>query len=185
MNLKAKLFVLLIYISSVGYSQNFKNAIHIEGLRTQQGLYNLSYERFFFSKKDSTSTDVYSFTTTIGFINNKEYEGAITAFEGRWYTELFLSKKWNEYGSLKLNFGRFTYNDPINVATTRNFGAIEISTGIRRYFFKHAFFDANTGFGFYSNLPLVNNLLYNTKRDKPFNNHLFALQCNLSIGWAF
>ena len=183
--MRFKLSIFLLFSVYLGYAQNFRSAIHIEGLRTQQGLYNLSYERFFYPKKDSSSNDVYSFITTLGFINNKEYQGAITAFEGRWYTELLLNKKWNEYGSLKLNFGRFTYNDPLNVATTRNFGAIEISTGIRRYFLKHAFFDFNTGFGFYSNLPLVNNLMFNTIKDKPFNNHIFALQGNLSIGWAF
>ncbi len=183
--MRFKLSIFLLFSVYLGYAQNFRSAFHIEGLRTQQGLYNLSYERFFYPKKDSSSTDVYSFITTLGFINNKEYQGAITAFEGRCYTELLLNKKWNEYGSLKLNFGRFTHNDPINVATTRNFGAIEISTGIRRYFLKHAFFDANIGYGFYSNLPLVNNLLYNTKTDKPFNNRIFALQGNLTIGWAF
>jgi hypothetical protein len=183
--MRFKLSIFLLFSVYLGYAQNFRSAIHIEGLRTQQGLYNLSYERFFYPKKDSSSNDVYSFITTLGFINNKEYQGAITALEGRWYTELFLSKKWNEYGSIKLNYGRFTHNDPFNVASTRNFGAIEISTGIRRYFLKHAFFDANIGYGFYSNLPLVNNLLYNTKTDKPFNNRIFALQGNLTIGWAF
>lgn len=146
--------------------------------------YNAGIE-YFLKPKDSTLiTDYFSVGLNTGItsvtIAGQKVSGYDLSLEGNWYSEILLSKKWNEYAGVKLSYGNFTNKTAGSMKT--NFNFIGVSTGVQPIIKKVIAIKLSTDFGYVRN-GLANLLLPQSTNN--YNYTGFTVLYNLGIGVKF
>ncbi len=145
------------------------------------GRYNLGFE-YFFSRKNPLNDSInFSLFLNGGITSTKILAQHINGFdftaEANFYGEVLMSKKWNEYGGIKVSYGNFKNKAQSN--SNRNFYFVGLGTGIQPVIRKKITIKLSSDLGYIKN-GLANTLLF-VKRDEAFYTG-FAILFNLGVG---
>lgn len=149
------------------------------------GRYNIGVEYFFGDKKKNTENSKYSIALNGGIISTENkgqsLKGFNLVFETNLYTDLFLPKKWNEYGGLKVNYGSIK-NETLN--QTKNSYFIGITTGAQPIILKKIALKLSSDIGYTKNgITSINAPLFNSSNEIFYSG--FDIMFNVGLGFRF
>jgi hypothetical protein len=143
------------------------------------GKYNIGAE-YFFSAKNLPDKPLLSVALNGGSIGTKIANQNINGFkfstELNLYGEISKSKKWNEYGGIKFDYGNFKNK---TIGNNVNYYFAGIGTGVQTLIAKIIATKVNVDLGYMRN-GLTNALLYNDRKE-PFHSGVVII-FNLAIG---
>lgn len=146
--------------------------------------YNVGIEYFLKPKDSSLKSDYFSVGLNTGItsttISGQNISGYDVSLEGNWYSDILLSKKWNEFAGVKLSYGNFNNKTGGNVKT--NFNFIGVSIGIQPIIKKIIAIKLSTDYGYTRN-GLSN--LVSSQTTNNYNYTGFTALYNLGIGVKF
>ena len=151
--------------------------------------YNVGSEHFFQPRKwvQDGDADVWSIRYNLGYtqtsISGMGITGVDLRTEARLYTSIALSKKWNEYGGVRIDYGRVGLTNEQTLNKTFFFAGL--CTGIQPMFFKRVTLQLGADIGYLRNAPANNFLTFTNRTTSENFSSGFGILLNAGIGIKF
>lgn len=188
MKIKLRLIYILgffyIYVPAFGQNINGKDLVVSTTLTDNfTGRTNIGIEYFLPTKKAGNQDIQFSLAANTGFYSldylGKKVAGYSVVLEANMYTPLLLSKKWNEFGGIKLVSGNLE-----NKTDNRNYQQtfFGLSTGIQPVIARRIAIKISSDIGYCRN-GLTNAILLNDRQTLFYSG--FAILFNAGVGIRF
>lgn len=144
------------------------------------GIFDLAAKRYNIGVEYYINNSFFKDSTTPGFsiylnpgitrqhILGSDVNGFDLRTEIRMYTQLLMPKKWNEYGGIRIDIGKFNVNNNSSNSTNYFFGGLCL--GVQPIIAKRIAIQVATDLGFFTNAPITNALFF---QDKESSNSIF------------